>query len=158
MNIIMGCGAYMLYPEVAKETLLMCFPDEDGVRTYNDDFFLLSEKIRKVPIPAQRKKVAWSADVYSLMKDESRVALALNSCYVTTQKQGDKISYEVEVGITYPESSRVPVLQWPVALYIEEGLIHYLETCGWLFPYKAVYKATISVDEWRKIQTGGTSE
>lgn len=147
MNVIMGITAMPLYPEVAIETLLMCIPDEDGIRTFNDDFFLASSSIQKVPVPARRKEVSWHPDVYAQMSAESRVALALNKCYVTTIRKDSIIQYEVEVEISYPPKARVLLTPWPFPIIVEEGLIRYLETCGWLFPYTAIWKTEVPATE-----------
>ncbi|HOX75968.1 MAG TPA: hypothetical protein PLB27_14705, partial [Bacteroidales bacterium] len=77
LNLILGLVALPVYPEVAKETLYLCIPSKNDVRTFNGDFFLKSRKIRKA-IESNESRVSWSAVEFTFGHRESRFALALN--------------------------------------------------------------------------------
>jgi hypothetical protein len=149
LNLIIGLGALPFYPEVGIETLLMCVPDEDRVRTFQGDFFLASKQIQRVPVPSHNKTVSWHPEVYAAMTAESRAALALNKCLVRVKKKADSLYYEAEVEISYPPNSRALLTPRPFAIPLEEGLFHYLEKCGWLYPYTAIWKAQVPVARYQ---------
>lgn len=136
----------MIYPEVAKESMLMMFKDSDGMREFEGDFFLKSQKIQsalKYPFNTPKKEVMWNAEDYGLFKPESRYALALNPCVVYPPlKNGYSTEYKISVKASYPYSSEIYLIKNEfVQLQVQEGLFHYLQQEGWLHPYKAIWKA-----------------
>ena len=139
LNIVMAVMAYPIFPEVAKETLLMMFPVEGNVRTFNDGFFMKSAKIRKALKKNSLQKeiyVSWNASEYLHLFTEARSALALNACTIRKFANGDVTA---EVKVTYPAESRTLLIPFPSKVYLQEGLLNYLQTEGWLFPYKAIW-------------------
>ena len=138
LNIIICCLAYPFYPEISKESFLMCFPVESGQRIFYDDFFLQSAKVQDALLTG-RKRVKWSINEYVLGKKEARYALALNPCSLTTIPISQKKVHKVEVNIHYPENSEVVLLDFPVRVTLQEGLFAYLQRIGWLYPYRAIW-------------------
>lgn len=161
LNIIMGTLAYPLYPEVAKETLMMVFPPpEDGVRTFNSDFAINSREItdfirefndslndRTGDSYQTAKRITWSASEYQLGRREARYAMALNPSIVSlsaTRKDSIwVIDVSIKVDVKYPQRSNVVLVPNP-ELRLEEGLYWVLQQTGWLFPYIAEW--TFSID------------
>jgi len=146
LNIFFCTGGSLIYPEVAKESMLMMFKDSDGVREFESDFFLKSQKIQsalKNPFNTPKKKVTWNPKYYKLYP-ESRYALALNPCEVYPPlKNGHSTEYKISVKVSYPYSSEIYLIKNEfVQLQVQEGLFHYLQQEGWLHPYKAIWKAT----------------
>ena len=140
LNVVMAVMAYPLFPEVTKETLLMMFPVEGNVRTFNDGFFMKSAKIRKAlkKNPLQKEiYVSWNATDYLELFTEAKSALALNACTIHRLTNGD---ITAEVKVTYPVESRTLLIPFPYKVYLQEGLLNYLQREGWLFPYKAIWK------------------
>jgi hypothetical protein len=139
LNIVIGCLAYPIYPEVSKETLLMMFPADNGIRNFESDFFLKSDKIQQA-IRSGKSRVSWSTKDYALGKKEARYALALNPCTLTVKTENSKTYYTVTVPIEYPEKLSVMLLSYPIQVTLEEGLFGYLQKAGWLHPYRAVWQ------------------
>ena len=166
LNIIMGTLAYPLYPEVAKETLLMVFtPPEDGIRTFESEFAIKSKKINALIRDFNASllnraegdyttvhRVVWPASEYRLGDREARYALALNPSmvYLSASKKDSiwEIDVSIKVEVEYPQNSNVALISYP-ELRFEEGLIWVLQQAGWLHPYTAEWKFTIDSDDSR---------
>ena len=166
LNIMMGIFGYIMYPEVAKETLLLMFPPpKDGIRVFNSDFAIKSKKIKniikefknKLPYKGKEltyyKKVSWSGKDFSLSSGEARYALTLNPCKVFLKaiKKGSKyrIDVSLKVPVKYPKNSYITLISKPLELKVEEGLFWILQRAGWLFPYTAEWKFSIDSNEQR---------
>jgi hypothetical protein len=87
LGLVLGIGAYPIYPEVAATHLSLYWKNGSDEREINDDFFLKSKvvqsAIQRSVKTNQRTQLAWPASAYTLSFDkgrywESRVALALN--------------------------------------------------------------------------------
>lgn len=142
LNVFMSLGAAVVYPEIAVESLLMMFPVEHGERRFNSGFFLRSKWIQKKIKGLNRGesvRVSWNLQHYLLGGTEARYALALNPCLITRRSDGAADIYEARVKVGYPAKSEVMLIHWPAQFRIEEGLFWYLQQCGWLHPYEAVW-------------------
>ena len=125
----------MIYPEVAKESILMLIKDSDRVREFESDFFLKSHEIQralKEPFSTPRKKVKWNTGNYKLFHPESRYALALNPCEVYPPLKNGRITeYKISVDVSYPYSSEIFLIDNQfIQLRVQEGLFHYLQKKG----------------------------
>ena len=138
MNLMMAAGAFIIYPEVAKETFLMIFPAKE--RAFENDFFMSSKAIQRALKDNPKSKkvhVSWRpSDYLDILSGEARVALALNACDINRHKNG---AITAEVMVTYPVKAKTLLIPFPIKIYVEEGLFHYLQNIGWLHSYKAVY-------------------
>jgi hypothetical protein len=47
LNVLMSIAAYPIYPEVSKESFYLLFNTESGERTFESDFFMKSQEIKK---------------------------------------------------------------------------------------------------------------
>lgn len=141
LNILMATLAYPLYPEVSMETLLLVFPDDDGIRYFENGFFLNSRVVNKALAAATEKEwyLKWSVRDYRMGQSEARYALALNPCEMSRECSADECAYQVKVRIEYPPECEVVLLEKPVQIRVEEGLFWYLQKKNWLFPYEAVW-------------------
>ena len=146
MNVI---GA-PLYPEIAKEGLLMLFPSNEGQEmTFESDFFLESEFIQnKIDNYTGPVRLAWPASDYILGSSEARVALALNTG--TLSIEDDKV--RVSVPCKWPQHSDYRDHSWTTPLVVipglpeirvQEGLFWVLEQEGWIYPYTGVWEADL---------------
>lgn len=142
LNIFMSLCAWPLYPEVARESFLLMFPCDKGERRITGAFFLDSKLVQK-KIRGMKAgdsvSVRWSGNDYVLGRREARYALALNPCRITLLNSAMPRRYEARVSVSYPPRSKVAVIGGPLPLYVEEGLFAYLQRCGWLYPYEAVW-------------------
>lgn len=152
ISITASVIAYPFFPEVSKEFLLMMFPAENGVREFESDFFMKSERMQEAFKKSNKGKVEWYQKHYNIFNPESRVALAFNPCKYEINKTGKGTEYKVFVPVRYPKRCRSTMLKEPVEIRVEEGLFRYLEEEGWLFGYDAVWtymdKKTISNEEY----------
>lgn len=142
LNILMSLTALPVYPEVAKESLYLIIPSRNRTRHFEGDFFLSSAVVQKKISnlqPGESRKIYWSGKDYLLHHQEARYALALNPCRLTLTSTGNTLRYEARVRVDYPASCEAEVISWPIRIAVEEGLFHYLEQCGWLHPYEAVW-------------------
>lgn len=147
LNFFMSVVAYPIYPEVAKESFYLMFKTEEDPRVFEDDFFLGSERIQKA-LKNKKSEVAWSGSEYILGNKESRYALALNPCKLRTKEFENFSEISVEVPVNYPKKYRAVLLKVPFEIAVEEGLFHYLQKEKWLFPYKAVWRATVEIPSY----------
>lgn len=174
LNLLMGTMGFPFYPEIAKETLLMILPSpENGIRAFYSDFALGSEKAQKFLTKFKKKldkgveneiqysgRIAWNTNNYPLGHPEARYALTLNPSQVSIKatKQDDiwDIDISLQVPCEYPINSKITLLRiencdyYPdTKLQIEEGLFWVLQQSGWLHPYTADWRFTISSDDER---------
>lgn len=143
LNILMSITALPIYPEVARESLYLMIPCKSRQRLFEGDFFLSSALIRKKISNLQAGaacKIHWTVKDYLLHKNEARYALALNPCRLSVTATGNTLLYEVRVQVAYPVSCEAELIGWPVVITVEEGLFHYLQECGWLHPYEAIWQ------------------
>jgi hypothetical protein len=136
LNLSIGIVAFPVYPEVAKETLLMCIPSRENKRTFKSDFFLESGKIQEANAN-KRNRVSWSKNEFVMGNKESRYALALNPCTLRVTEREDYAEYEVTVNVEYARNFPVVLIGWPLKITLQEGLFWYLQEINWLHPYKA---------------------
>lgn len=168
LNIVMGVVGYPLYPEAARETLLMMFdPGPLARRVFYSDFGLGSYKVkaslrdfaaglRPGDTASVRShgpvRIIWDKSTYRLTDPEARYALALNQTLLTAraERRGERWRIEVrhEMEVRYPESVYVTLVARP-QLRVEEGLFWVLQNYGWLHPYTAEYRFTIWSDDPR---------
>jgi hypothetical protein len=87
LGIVMSAIAYPIYPEVARQHMMMYRPFEKGPKVIEDGFFLGSLVVQDAIQKAKRLnhpyRLAWPASAYKLSFDpsayqEARIALALN--------------------------------------------------------------------------------
>ena len=139
--VVMNVLGAPMYPEIAKEGLLMLFPFNDGkVKTFESDFFLESAFIQdKIDNYSEPIRLAWSSSDYLLGNSEARVALALNTG--TLSIEGDRV--RVSVPCTWPKDAWIHLLNvpWLPKISLQEGLFWVLEQEGWIYPYTAVWEA-----------------
>jgi hypothetical protein len=142
LNLLIGIVAYPFLPEVSQETILLAFPDKDGIRYFESDFFLKSDKITQAlaTLPDKTPKwISWSHSEYGVGNEESRFALALNACLIEKIESDHFVTYTARVQIDYPMKSEVVLMDKPLQIKVEEGLFGYLQKVGWLHPYEAVW-------------------
>jgi len=168
LNIVMGVVGYPLYPEAAKETLLMMLdPGPLARRVFHSDFGLGSSKVRArlkdfaaglQPDDTASERsygpvgIEWPRSDYRLTEPEARYALALNQTRLTAraERRGERWLIDVwhEMEVKYPESVYVTLVARP-RLRVEEGLFWVLQNYGWLHPYTAEYRFSVYSDDPR---------
>jgi hypothetical protein len=168
LNIVMSAAGYPLYPEAAKETLLMMFdPGPLARRVFYTDFGLGSVKVgqRLGDFAARLRtddtasspslgpvRIMWEKTDYRLNHPEARYALALNQTLLTAraERRGKRwlIDVQHEMEVKYPESLMVTLVTRP-RLRMEEGLFWVLQNYGWLYPYVAEYRFSVYSDDPR---------
>lgn len=165
LHISMGLAGSLLYPEVAKEHLLMLFPaPRDSIRTFYSDFALGSEKVGRILIQFCRelenasrdrvvqlgpRRVSWHGGEYKLGHPEARYGLALNGNHVSATalwSEGRwKLSVLIEVKIRYPKRSVNTLIAEPLLVF-DEGLLWILQESHWIHPYKAEWRFTFECE------------
>jgi hypothetical protein len=149
LNLIIGVVAFPIYPEVSKETLLLCIPNTRK-RIFNDGFFLQSNKIKqeikklKNLNQESSKIIFWNTNEYNIDHSEARYALALNPCTLKITKINTYEEVSVSVKVSYPYKSTAILMTKPFFIRIEEGLFGYLQKEGWLFPFEAEWKTRLA--------------
>ena len=143
LNLLMSAFAYPICPEVSKESFYLIFKSVNGIRNFEDDFFMKSQRI-KDGFKNNRKKVVWHGSQYQIGHPESRYALALNPCKLKITEFDTYREFSVEVRVEYPKKSTAVLLNYPFKVVVEEGLFNYLQKENWLHPYKAIWKSTIN--------------
>ena len=139
LGLAIGVTMYPLYPEVAREHLMMYRPFSDTPKIIKSDFFRGSPVVeRAIQIskrPGKPYRLAWPSSTYKLSFDpdeykEARIALALNGGYVRVE--GDNVIASID--IKYPQKSFAPLI--PIkgvgTIGVEEGLFWVLQKEGWL--------------------------
>lgn len=139
LNLLLCAGALLVYPDVAREVFLIHIPVKGNVRISNNDFFMDSEVIRKHIREDRMGTVSWGNSFKYGTQEELKYGTALNPCKLSKTDSG----YSVEVEVSYPARARTTLdLFGPrLPIYVEEGLMNYLQKEGWLFPYRQVYKS-----------------
>jgi len=151
-------GAYLamnilgapLYPEIAKEGLLMLLPSyEDQEVVFQSDFFLESAFIQdKIDNYNGPVRLAWSPNDYLLGSSEARVSLALNTGTLSIEDGKVRVS----VPCKWPQHSDHRDHSWTTPLVVipglpeirvQEGLFWVLEQEGWIYPYTVVWEADL---------------
>jgi hypothetical protein len=168
LNIVMGAVGYPLYPEAAKETLLMMLdPGPFARRVFHSDFGLGSYKVRASlrdfaaslqpdDTASERSygpvRIEWTRSDYRLTEPEARYALALNQTRLTARAERRGVRWLIDVRhemeVKYPESIYVTLVGRP-RLRVEEGLFWVLQNYGWLHPYTAEYRFLVYNDDPR---------
>ena len=139
LGLAIGVVAYPIYPEVAREHLMMYSPFPDKPEVIESSFFRGSPVVEKAIQIAQKSgkpyRLAWPANTYKLSFNpeeykEARIALALNGGYVHVK--GEKVIASID--IKYPRKSFAPLI--PIkglgTIGVEEGLFWFLQQEGWL--------------------------
>lgn len=138
LGLISSALAYPIYPEVAREQLMIYSAFDGDPKVIEDDFFLRSKVVQRSLVKAQATnqpvRLAWPASAYRLSLDkgeywEARTALALNGGYVRVD--GDRAVARVK--IAYPPKSFAPLFTIPGigTIGVEEGLFWLLQQEGW---------------------------
>ena len=138
LGVIMSLLAAPIYPEVAREHLMLYSPFDKGPKIIRNDFFVGSPLVQKAMKQAtqtgQPIRLAWPVSAYQLSLDaetyrEARIALALNGGHVRVE--GNKIIAKVKV--EYPKKSFAPLLPIPGygVIGVEEGLFWILQQEKW---------------------------
>ncbi len=139
LGLAIGVTGYPLYPEVAREHLMMYRPFSDKPKVIESDFFrgspVVENAIQKAKRTGKPYRLAWPSNTYKLSFDpdkykEARIALALNGGYVRVE--GDNVIASID--IKYPQKSFAPLI--PIkgvgTIGVEEGLFWVLQKEGWL--------------------------
>ena len=140
LGVLMSALAYPIYPEVAREHMMLYTPFDDTAKIIRDDFFLSSVVVQnaiKKAIKTNRPyRLAWPASDYQLSLNadkyrEARIALALNGGYVRVE--GNNVI--VKIKIAYPKKSYAPLIPIPGigAIGVEEGLFWVLQQEKWYY-------------------------
>ncbi len=143
--VLMNALGAPLYPEAAKEASLMLLPSSEGREvTFEDDFFLESKFIQnKLDNYSKPVRLAWLPNDYLLGNSEARIALTLNTGFLSIED--DKV--RVSVPSTWPKQAWIRLLDIPglPEIRVQEGLFWVLEQEGWIYPYTAVWEADLPV-------------
>ena len=139
LGLVIGVTGYPLYPEVAREHLMMYRPFSDTPKIIESDFFrgspVVERAIQMSKSTGKPYRLAWPSSTYKLSFDpaeykEARIALALNGGYVRVE--GDNVIASID--IKYPQKSFAPLI--PIkgvgTIGVEEGLFWVLQKEGWL--------------------------
>jgi hypothetical protein len=140
LGVLMSALAYPIYPEVAREHMMLYMPFDDAPKIIWDDFFLSSivvqNAIKKAIKTNHPYRLAWSASAYQLSLNaekyrEARTALALNGGYVRVE--GNDVI--VKIKIAYPKKSYAPLISIPGigVIGVEEGLFWVLQQEKWYY-------------------------
>lgn len=138
LGVIMSLLAAPIYPEVAREHLMLHSHFDNGSKIIKNDFFVGSPVVQKATQKATKTgrpiRLAWPASAYQFSFDpeayrEARIALALNGGHVRVE--GRKIIAKVK--IEYPQKSFAPLLHIPGygVIGVEEGLFWILQQEEW---------------------------
>jgi hypothetical protein len=138
LGVLMSALAYPIYPEVAREHMMLYTPFDDTPKIIRDDFFLSSvvvqNAIKKAIKTDHPYQLAWPASAYQLSLNadkyrEARIALALNGGYVRVE--GNNIIAKIK--IAYPKKSYAPLIPIPNmgVIGVEEGLFWVLQQEKW---------------------------
>ena len=140
LGLAIGIIGYPIYPEVAREHLMMYRPFSNKPKVIYSDFFRGSPVVEKAIIKAKRSgkpyRLAWPSSAYKLSFQpdeykEARIALALNGGYVRI-KDNKVIA---SINIKYPQNSFAPLISIKGlgTIGVEEGLFWVLQKVGWLY-------------------------
>ena len=149
--VVMNILGAPLYPEIAKEGLLMLLPSyKDQEVVFQSDFFLesafIQDKIANYNGPV---RLAWSPNDYLLGSSEARVSLALNTGTLSIEDGKVRVS----VPCKWPQHSDHRDHSWTTPrvvipglpeIRVQEGLFWVLEQEGWIYPYTVVWEAALA--------------
>jgi hypothetical protein len=135
---IMSLLAAPIYPEVAREHMMLYARFSEDPKIIDDDFFMRSSvvqnAIERAKLTGQSYRLAWPVNVYQFSFDrekywEARIALALNGGHLRVES--NKVIVKVKVG--YPQNSFAPLLPIPGlgVIGVEEGLFWILQEEAW---------------------------
>ena len=138
IGTLMSLAAWTIYPEVAREHMMLYAPFDEDPKIIKDDFFLQSvvvqQAIRKAASTKKSHRLAWPASAHRLSFDrkkyqEARIALALNGAHLSVQDN----QIAVRIKIAYPRKSLAPLIVIPGlgVISVEEGLFWILQQEGW---------------------------
>ena len=153
LGLIMSALAYPLYPEVAREHLMLYRSFEGKPKVIKDDFFLESRIVRDALTQSQKNgaevRLYWPMSAYTLTFErekywESRIALALNGGWISVQ---DGV-IRVRVPIAYPKKAFAPLIHVPGlgTLGVQEGLFNILQQVGWYHTGEMIWTAKLISD------------
>ncbi len=140
LGLLIGVVGYPIYPEVAREHLMMYTPFAKDPKVIESDFFrgspVVEDAIQKTKKLGKPYRLAWPASVYKLSfkakaYKEARTALALNGGYLRVEN--DKVI--ISIKIQYPRKSFAPLISIGSlgTIGVEEGLFWLLQKEGWLY-------------------------
>jgi hypothetical protein len=140
LGLAIGVIGYPIYPEVAREHLMMYWPFSNKPKVIESGFFRGSPVVEKAIIKAKRLgkpyRLAWPSSAYKLSFQpseykEARIALALNGGYVRIQDN----KVVASINIKYPQNSFAPLIAIKSlgTIGVEEGLFWVLQKVGWLY-------------------------
>ena len=140
LGLAIGVVGYPIYPEVAREHLIMYRPFSDKPKVIESDFFRGSPVVENAIIKAKRSgkpyRLAWPSTAYKLSFQsdeykEARIALALNGGYVRIQDN----KVVASINVKYPQNSFAPLISIKGlgTIGVEEGLFWVLQKVGWLY-------------------------
>ena len=138
LGLVMSAIAYPLYPEIAREHLMLYRQFEGSTEIIEDDFFLRSVRISRAIKEAKKTenevRLWWPVSDYALKPSwdqywESRVSLAFNGGWLRVE--GNKVI--ARIPIEYPKRAFAPIvtIPWVGTLGVEEGLFWVLQQEGW---------------------------
>lgn len=138
LGAIMSLLAAPIYPEVAREHMMLYTPFDEDPKIINDAFFirssLVQNAIKQAKSTGQPYRLAWPVKAYQFSFDsekyqEARIALALNGGHVRVE--ADKIIVRVRIG--YPQNSFAPLVSIPSfgVIGVQEGLFWVLQQEKW---------------------------
>ena len=138
LGTLMSVAAWPIYPEVAREHMMLYTPFDEDPTVIKDDFFMRStvvrQAIQKAVSTKKSHRLAWPASAYRLSFDgekyqEARIALALNGAYVSVEDN----QVTVRIRIAYPQKFLAPLIAIPGLgmISVEEGLFWILQQEGW---------------------------
>ncbi len=152
------------FDEVATEAAEL-HSDDVGERSFESDFAMRSPKVRaalqtlflehgvggSVSRRLDRVKVSWRG--YGGSSESLRVSLALNcplelsgSVWVRAGRTWARM--HAHCWVDYPEHSVIELGSFSgVDVHLDEGIFHVLEERDWLFPYEAVWRWEMPLDE-----------
>ena len=144
--ILMNVIGYPMYPEIAKEAMLMIDPGVRNKEVYFESDLFLKSKVVKKAIQDYKKpvKLYWHPNNY-LVKEEARISLALNGA--TLFKENNVV--KIVVPCSWPRWTNYKDKKYttPLSIFpeirVQEGLFWILEQEGWIHPYTAVWKTTL---------------
>jgi hypothetical protein len=151
LGLIMSVLGYPLYPEVAREHLMLYLPNDGNPKVIYDDFFISSPVVQKGIAQARktgkRQALIWPLNTYVLKLNwdsywESRVALAFNGGYLEVS---DKEVVAI-IPFKYPKRAFAPLISIPKVgtLGVQEGLFWVLQEEGWYHPGEIHWKAELN--------------
>ena len=154
LGLVMSVAAYPLYPEVAREHLMLYRPFNGKPKIIDDDFFLRSNVVREAVSKARASgkeiRLWWPTSAYTLSVDpqkywEARIALAFNGGWVSVR--GDEV--RARIPIAYPKKAFAPLISIPGVgtLGVQEGLFNILQQVGWYHTGEAIWIGRVTTGD-----------